>query len=331
VSGIHIHSDSGSADDRITSCPPRLVMFNEGDLPKEHDRTIQDAALRGMEILRHLPVPVAQFDQQGRIICENPESSKVFGTSSTHGARSSWTASLASTSTSSSSAATASTTSSRKKDSGDEKYDDRNKNNNSSNKDSSASMTTSGVPMATVDCSSINTFVSRFVDRKLGEHIFQTVLANGQDFMGEVQQFTIDDNDANRHYPDHSFEQDCGHHACGGVRWFAIKVRRSKDPITGQPVLLYSARDITSLHQARKEADEANLAKREFMAICAHEIRTPLHQVLGFMELLGETITRPNNNNGKKQPQQDDDGNRTAASTTERTTTTAGAASASPR
>jgi hypothetical protein len=124
-----------------------------------------------------------------------------------------------------------------------------NKNNNSINKDSSASMTTSGVPVATVDCSSINTFVSRFVDLKLGEHIFQTVLANGQDFMGEVQQFTINDNDDNR---DHSIEQDCVGHACGGVRWLAIKVRRSKDPITGQHVLLYSARDITSLHQAQR-------------------------------------------------------------------------------
>jgi signal transduction histidine kinase len=119
-----------------------------------------------------------------------------------------------------------------------------------------------------------STFVSRFVDRKLGEHIFQTVLTNGEDYMGDVQQFTALDR--------------------GQPRWFAIKVRRSKDPITGQPVLLYSARDITLLHQARKEADEANLANSEFMAIMAHEIRTPLHQVLGFMELLGETITKPN-------------------------------------
>jgi hypothetical protein len=76
----------------------------------------------------------------------------------------------------------------------------------------------------------------------------------------------------------------------------------------------------------RKEADEANLAKSEFMAICAHEIRTPLQRTnhpntefratkitqtrLSYpikahvCPILGETITRPNNSNGKKQPQQ---------------------------
>jgi two-component system, sensor histidine kinase len=311
------------------------AMLNEGDLPKEHDTTIQDAALRGMEMLRHLPVPVAQYDKQGQTMCENPESSKVFGatasssTTSTSSSASTGTAATGSRRTSSSSKNTT-----NKDDAADVvvvvetdccsrvvadyKHDqNQDKNNNtdttstscssttsccmeriasnsktatsSNNNNNNATATTRTTAMTTMTAAASdeysikkdnNTFVSRFVDRKLGERIFQTVLANGQDYMGEVQQFTALDS--------------------GQPRWFAIKVRRSKDPITGQPVLLYSARDITMLHQARKEADEANLAKSEFMAIMAHEIRTPLHQVLGFMELLGETITKPNNNNTNK-------------------------------
>jgi hypothetical protein len=90
VSGIHIHNDSHDDDNTIhgstvstnSSSICRLAMLNEGGLPKEHNTTIQDAALRGVEMLRHLPVPVAQFDKEGQTMCENPESSKVFGATS---------------------------------------------------------------------------------------------------------------------------------------------------------------------------------------------------------------------------------------------------------
>jgi signal transduction histidine kinase len=55
------------------------------------------------------------------------------------------------------------------------------------------------------------------------------------------------------------------------------------------PVILSSARDITDVIEAKKEADAANMQKSEFIAVMAHEIRTPLHQVVGFIELLGMT------------------------------------------
>ncbi|MDP2847771.1 MAG: ATP-binding protein [Humidesulfovibrio sp.] len=41
-------------------------------------------------------------------------------------------------------------------------------------------------------------------------------------------------------------------------------------------------------HQARKEAEAANMAKSEFLANMSHEIRTPLNGVLGMLQLLKE-------------------------------------------
>jgi CheY-like chemotaxis protein/nitrogen-specific signal transduction histidine kinase len=51
---------------------------------------------------------------------------------------------------------------------------------------------------------------------------------------------------------------------------------------------LYSARDISDAIQAKKDR-EAKEQKSEFLAIMAHEIRTPLHQITGFIDLLDQT------------------------------------------
>ena len=109
-------------------------------------------------------------------------------------------------------------------------------------------------------------FSQRFVDRELGRRVLKEIVATGNDVHLEVQLFT-------RH----------------GPRWFAIDLRRSRDPVTARNSILYSAQDITSLVEAKKEADEAISAKDEFFAILAHEIRTPLHQVNSCIELLSPT------------------------------------------
>uniref|UniRef100_A0A7S3P773 Histidine kinase n=1 Tax=Amphora coffeiformis TaxID=265554 RepID=A0A7S3P773_9STRA len=112
---------------------------------------------------------------------------------------------------------------------------------------------------------SSNCFVRRFIDRDLGKQVFQKVVDTGEDCCFEAQQ-----------------------HSTRGPCWCSIKVRRTLDPVSEEPVMLYSARDISEVIKAKSEADQANMEKSEMLAVLSHEIRTPLHQVVGFIELLAD-------------------------------------------
>ena len=186
----------------------RLLMLNEAASVATDE--IDQSSLRGIEMLRHLPVSVCQFNIEGEIMHQNPEALDVFGSPE--------------------------------------------------RKRKASSLV--GDPGQKEE----NHFCSRFVDKELGNRVFEEVAKNGNDYCVEAQQYTK-----------------------SGPRWTAIKVRRARDPVTESPVILYSARDITDVIEAKKEADEANMQKSEFLAVMAHEIRTPLHQVIGFIELLGQT------------------------------------------
>ena len=125
------------------------------------------------------------------------------------------------------------------------------------------SMKRFGLPQPLPPSSDETYFSQRFMDRELGRKVLKEIVNNGKDRHIEAQLLT-------QH----------------GPRWFAIDLRLSRDPVTSRNSILYSAQDITSLVEAKKEADEANSAKDEFFAILAHEIRTPLHQVNSCIELL---------------------------------------------
>lgn len=57
----------------------------------------------------------------------------------------------------------------------------------------------------------------------------------------------------------------------------------------GQPrYFIYQVQDITARQQAEAAAEKARRAKSEFLAQMTHELRTPLHAIIGFAEILNQ-------------------------------------------
>jgi len=210
-----------------------VSLLEGGEVSNEQ---IDQTHLRGVEMLRHLPVSVCQFDINGTIMHQNPEALHVFGSPPDESA-------AAGEGGKRSRPGTTTTTS-----------------------DGSPSDEELGAGKRLRSGRTSCHFRDRFVDPEMGRRVFQEVAGKGKDYCVEAEQYT-------KH----------------GPRWTSIKVRRSRDPVTECPVILYSARDITDVVHAKKEADEANAKKSEFLAVMAHEIRTPLHQLIGFIDLLSDT------------------------------------------
>jgi signal transduction histidine kinase/CheY-like chemotaxis protein len=89
-----------------------------------------------------------------------------------------------------------------------------------------------------------------------------------------------------------------GYHVvtAGGPRWHSLTIRRTPDPMTGEPCVLVNENDITdeveaqaALADARERAEAAAAARQAFLANMSHELRTPLTSILGFAELLADT------------------------------------------
>lgn len=147
-------------------------MLNEGDKPIAK-QDIDQNALRRVQILKHLPLAIAQFDGTGKVMEQNPEASGVFGGSHSVGP----------------------------------------------------------------------TFVERFVDASVGRNLLESILSTDEFCHLDAQLRT----------------------ATGDAGWFSIKAGQRRDPVTGETVVIYSARDITETVQARLEADRMHLEKSEFL------------------------------------------------------------------
>ncbi|WP_170153161.1 hybrid sensor histidine kinase/response regulator [Roseiarcus fermentans] len=73
-----------------------------------------------------------------------------------------------------------------------------------------------------------------------------------------------------------------------GPRWFEVRVQRMLDVSEKYQGAVVILNDVTEYRRAREEAERADRAKSAFLATISHEIRTPIHGILGLAELLGQ-------------------------------------------
>lgn len=68
----------------------------------------------------------------------------------------------------------------------------------------------------------------------------------------------------------------------------ALKFRAEKD------ALIYELREAQNMSdEARRHAEQANIAKSQFLATMSHELRTPLNAIIGFSEVLKSELLGP--------------------------------------
>ena len=70
-----------------------------------------------------------------------------------------------------------------------------------------------------------------------------------------------------------------------------LSFRTEKDALIAE---LETAKSMSD--EARRRAEEANLAKSRFLASMSHELRTPLNAILGFSEVMGNEVLGPMQN-----------------------------------
>jgi hypothetical protein len=189
---------------RLDSLDRNPSMMVEG-IPLINDvkDQIMKETIRGVEMLRHLPMHVCQFDFGGNVIFQNPEAVVI-----------------------------------EEHEENEKCIDD---DESLYDVDGEVSLSSSQNPSKRQRSGN---FVDRFIDPKVGQSVLER-LRSGSEITADLEA---------KIYTKH------------GPRWSAIQLRKTVDPVTGDPALLYSARDISDAIQAKKDR-EAKERKSEFLAI----------------------------------------------------------------
>jgi signal transduction histidine kinase/DNA-binding response OmpR family regulator len=278
---IEDNTTDGATGDTTTSTTSqrggRIAMLVEAEM-LNNESTLNDRTVRSIELLKHIPVAVSQFTMDGtKLIYQNPKASQLFGKT------------------------TGSTPMSHESSTADLNYSSEDL-NITSIADANDSNDEPVGPHSTSSC--VNELLERFVDVELGKNAIAMIMEKDEEFSAEVQQYTATNTTISTttestgrfHNQRHGKHRNTSNTPLQQPehRWFNVSLRKTRDPVTSDFVILYMARDISDIVKARKDSIQAAM-KSEFLDVMAHEIRTPLHQIIGHTDLLEDTST---NNHG---------------------------------
>ena len=237
---------------------------------------VSKQSLRGVDMLRHLPMAVCQFDMEGNVMFQNQA------------------ARLPRQVTAAAAVAAADNKDEHQNNNNSEKKNGsvENRGEESLTKAANASTTAAKVEDDATEDSEKKIQHRRTSQEGEGHllHRFVNPLV-AQEALAALQKNSPDQQVVHLEADLHSTKHP------GQTEWSEVQLRKTTDPITGEPTILYSAQDKTDAQNAQREK-QASLQQSEFFAIMAHEIRTPLHQVIGFIDLLDQTSPLTKNQKG---------------------------------
>ncbi len=238
--------------------PLNQILDNSNQVATIQDDTpLNQEILRGVEIIRHLPIAVCQFDMKGRVMFQNPAA---------------YLPPL--------------------DDDEEKEMDDEDSLMVEMDTDDESEYYEElfekeygqYVGVSTIASSNgRGNFLDRFVNKKVARELLESLQDEAAEMRSNSITSTSSKSFANAETV--SIEAELFTSTKGRTQWSSIQLRKTKDPVTSRPVILYSAQDKSDAMEAKRER-EARMQKSEFLAIMAHEIRTPLHQVTGFIDLL---------------------------------------------
>jgi hypothetical protein len=253
-SGIWV-SKSGLEEDK-QFCMLVNVDKNVESVMDGKSRDNEDGAMiRQQEMLRHYPVVARQFTHDGTLMDQNPEALAAFG-SPLHALPAETSVKLKKKPSESEPKSVSNNDMKGLRDG----VDNLQQQENSPASTPSATNNNNGELPSTSNaeqirqencideaCRAANSshdecdFLAQFVDLDEGKQVLQAV-RKGHDYSTETLQVTTE-----------------------GPKWFTVNVWSIKDPVTSEPEISYSARDITNVMEAAKEeADKQNMKRDEF-------------------------------------------------------------------